>query len=255
METVLIVAFIALLVFGLFGAWVAEEKGRSGIEGFFLGLLFGPLGVLVEALLPVIQNPTPPVLSREEREFMETEQRLREHEQRKRSEEIARQSEFRRAERARLRSERWEATPDWVKMALVGLLAGTALSLPLFMFLPSSHVPEPEPQALVIPGIEAQADANLAKDKQETWQDVRSRILVKVPEKPIDNTSASKSEELDPQLEELVEQANRFAQANDLQEASLRYKIIVEDYPGTPQAKEAAEKLSRIETSAATETK
>ncbi len=35
-----------------FGAWVACQKNRSGHEGFFLGVLFGPFGVLIEALLP-----------------------------------------------------------------------------------------------------------------------------------------------------------------------------------------------------------
>lgn len=42
----------AALVFGLFGAWVADQRGRSPLEGLVVGALFGPLGVLVEALLP-----------------------------------------------------------------------------------------------------------------------------------------------------------------------------------------------------------
>ncbi len=40
------------LIFGAFGAWVAAQRGRGGGEGLILGFLFGPLGVLVEALLP-----------------------------------------------------------------------------------------------------------------------------------------------------------------------------------------------------------
>jgi hypothetical protein len=44
----LVVAFI----FAFFGRWVAYQCGRESIEGFVLGLLFGPLGVIVEALLP-----------------------------------------------------------------------------------------------------------------------------------------------------------------------------------------------------------
>jgi hypothetical protein len=37
---------------GLLGLWVAAQKRRSPAEGCILGLCFGPLGVLIEALLP-----------------------------------------------------------------------------------------------------------------------------------------------------------------------------------------------------------
>lgn len=40
----------------LLGGYVASQKGRSDWEGIGLGLLFGPLGVLVEALLPSGQD-------------------------------------------------------------------------------------------------------------------------------------------------------------------------------------------------------
>jgi hypothetical protein len=43
---------LAAVVFALFGRWVAHQCGREGVEGFSLGLLFGPVGVIVEALLP-----------------------------------------------------------------------------------------------------------------------------------------------------------------------------------------------------------
>lgn len=48
---VLAAAFV-LLASGTFGAWVAQQKRRSGGEGFLLGCLFGPFGILIEALLP-----------------------------------------------------------------------------------------------------------------------------------------------------------------------------------------------------------
>lgn len=51
MEWLLPVALI-LLAHGALGSWVASQKRRSALEGAILGLLFGPLGVLVEALLP-----------------------------------------------------------------------------------------------------------------------------------------------------------------------------------------------------------
>jgi len=38
---------------GLLSAWIAMQRGRSPIEGLILGGLFGPLGVIVECLLPV----------------------------------------------------------------------------------------------------------------------------------------------------------------------------------------------------------
>ena len=48
-------AFLALvgwLAFAGLGAWVATQKGRGPAEGLILGLLFGPYGTLIEALLP-----------------------------------------------------------------------------------------------------------------------------------------------------------------------------------------------------------
>ncbi len=67
MESVawLIAVVVVWLVMGIFGAWIASQKNRSIREGFWLGLLFGPLGVVVEALLPggnppePINSPTP----------------------------------------------------------------------------------------------------------------------------------------------------------------------------------------------------
>jgi hypothetical protein len=39
-------------IFGAFGAWIAVQKRREPVEGLVLGALFGPLGCLVEAVLP-----------------------------------------------------------------------------------------------------------------------------------------------------------------------------------------------------------
>lgn len=44
---------IGLCVFGFLGLYVATQKNRPITEGFILGLAFGPLGVIVEACLPV----------------------------------------------------------------------------------------------------------------------------------------------------------------------------------------------------------
>lgn len=38
------------VVFGIIGALIASGKGRSGCGGFALGVLLGPIGVLIVAL-------------------------------------------------------------------------------------------------------------------------------------------------------------------------------------------------------------
>ena len=43
---------IASIVFGLLGRYIAKQKNRSGAEGFWLGVLFSALGVIIVALLP-----------------------------------------------------------------------------------------------------------------------------------------------------------------------------------------------------------
>lgn len=53
---VLVVLLMLWCAFGGLGWYIAGQKGRSGGEGAVLGFLFGPLGVLVEALLPSIEH-------------------------------------------------------------------------------------------------------------------------------------------------------------------------------------------------------
>ena len=43
---------ISALVFGFLGRYIAKQKNRNGAEGFWLGLLFSALGVIIVALLP-----------------------------------------------------------------------------------------------------------------------------------------------------------------------------------------------------------
>lgn len=47
---------VACAAFGGLGAFVAGAKGRSVGEGFLLGSLFGPIGALIEALLPTVRG-------------------------------------------------------------------------------------------------------------------------------------------------------------------------------------------------------
>lgn len=59
----------SLVIFGvalgcsLVGTYVAEEKHRSPGEGLILGFLLGPIGVLVEAMLP---TGAPPIRTSED---------------------------------------------------------------------------------------------------------------------------------------------------------------------------------------------
>jgi hypothetical protein len=48
----IIAVVVGAIGFGFFGLWVSIQKCRSPVEGFVIGLLFGPLGVVVEAILP-----------------------------------------------------------------------------------------------------------------------------------------------------------------------------------------------------------
>jgi hypothetical protein len=51
MEIFVLLITVAVIMAG-FGGWVASQKNRPFPEGLILGFLFGPLGVLVEALMP-----------------------------------------------------------------------------------------------------------------------------------------------------------------------------------------------------------
>ncbi len=54
---ILIFCVLCWLCMGVFAVWIAAQKGRPAAEGFLVGFLFGPLGVLVEALLPTVETP------------------------------------------------------------------------------------------------------------------------------------------------------------------------------------------------------
>jgi hypothetical protein len=47
-----VAAIVWVVLFGWLGAWVATQCGRNAGEGFKLGIVFGPLGAIIEALLP-----------------------------------------------------------------------------------------------------------------------------------------------------------------------------------------------------------
>jgi hypothetical protein len=55
----LVVLLVAACAFGGFGAWIAREKGRDPSSGAVIGFFFGPIGVIVLALLAE-RKPEPP---------------------------------------------------------------------------------------------------------------------------------------------------------------------------------------------------
>lgn len=56
MDAAVLIVGLAWLAAGpLVGWWIAEEKGRSGVEGAVLGFFLGPIGWVVEGLLPVVR--------------------------------------------------------------------------------------------------------------------------------------------------------------------------------------------------------
>lgn len=54
---IILIGLVGWFVLSTFSAWVASQKGRSVFEGFVVGMMFGPLGVLVEAMLPSKVRP------------------------------------------------------------------------------------------------------------------------------------------------------------------------------------------------------
>ena len=56
---------ISAIVFGLLGRYIAKQKNRSGAEGFWLGVLFSALGVIIVALLPTKEEKPIVLLNKE----------------------------------------------------------------------------------------------------------------------------------------------------------------------------------------------
>jgi hypothetical protein len=149
----LIVLGVLWTIFGALGSWVATQKNRDGGEGAVLGFLFGPLGVLIEALLPAGQPKASGLTTpeqraeweRAEREVARAEQAREEAKAAKAAAEAAeleRQDRIARARRKALRKKQmlaqWQATPDWVKMIFVGLGVGTAVCIPIIILWSST---------------------------------------------------------------------------------------------------------------------
>lgn len=169
-----IVVVAVVVVFGILGCWIASQKRRDQTEGFILGLLFGPIGVIIEAVLPtLVPSPPPPPdpaedLTEEELERIRDQRRRllaaeqakklaadRELEEwrKRRIEEMRRENEererrLREAKAAVSRSMKgfWLWIPDWVKMTAVGLVMGAILCIPI-VYWAMSNVTDVGPTA------------------------------------------------------------------------------------------------------------
>jgi hypothetical protein len=149
------ILFIVGVVFGLFGGWTASQKNRDAGEGAVLGFLFGPFGVLVEALLPTKEpGPEPPsAMARGFREKMTDQGRVvrnLQDEAAERERRLARARALdeewlaRKEESDRLRDERREWTRrviwrfGWFRSmpeTLQPILIGMAVSIPILFLM------------------------------------------------------------------------------------------------------------------------
>lgn len=71
-ETIIVCGLLAGIASGLLGIFVATQKRRSPIEGWWLGFLLGPFGVLLVALFPAGEAPKPKPMRRLSRSDWQT---------------------------------------------------------------------------------------------------------------------------------------------------------------------------------------
>ena len=274
MEMIFPIAVLAV-VFGFLGMWIAVQKRREQQEGFILGLLFGPLGVLIEAVLPTIAEPTSAQPQRAPTE--EDLERIRELRRRDEANRLAAERVLEERRKAREETLRKEAEareryiretistivqgiralrlslPDWVKMTAVGLVLGLVLCTPFYFYWPKPFTPPPTGEPVIsktksvapspapqppIQEKETQYRAELERDKQHRPEESSSRILARTPPQP-------KPVEEDRPLDEVDVKGREYEKAGDFENAAICYRVLIEENPDTPQAKRGVEKLSQ----------
>ncbi len=130
-------------VLGCVGAWVAAQKNRPGGEGFMLGFFLGPLGLILEALLPTLtkeqlaelqRRPEPPspaelaARKAKEQAYMEAFRQERERNRKAAEETRRRRAEsFSKACHAVFGFSWFHALPDWMQPIFLGI----AVALPV----------------------------------------------------------------------------------------------------------------------------
>lgn len=111
MEILIIAVIVGAVVFGGLGSWVSYQKGRGEGEGLALGCLFGPFGVLIEALLPTGTPPAVPSVKdklRMEREVQESHRLAEESRRQRRADRLARADAVRASA-----AEHWREAQEW----------------------------------------------------------------------------------------------------------------------------------------------
>lgn len=150
------------LISGAIGAWVAEQKNRTSAEGFTLGFFLGPIGWLLEALLPTLtkeqlaeilerkrayregrwseavppSTPTPPPLpSLAPEEIQRIEEAKQERARRQNEARMAREAAYERRQAKfanflefTLGFGWFRALPDWLQPIVVGLVVAAPMA-------------------------------------------------------------------------------------------------------------------------------
>jgi hypothetical protein len=213
MEILIPVVVVVALVFGILGSWIAGQKRKDGGEGFILGLIFGPIGVIIEAVLPTPAQTPPSApaaeLTNEEQDRVQEQRRKQAAQEQAKQLAAARElEEWRKARIEQMRSENeerarrwreakaifvrsqkalWREIPDWAKMTAVGLLIGLVVCTPLFIFWPNPLTPPPDgepvtskPQRVVAHPPPAVASQLVRSQPATSSERVQSRVANKV---------------------------------------------------------------------------
>jgi hypothetical protein len=269
--SILVVLAIVWCITGGLGAWVATQKYRDVGEGFILGLLFGPLGVIVEALLPTkpAAAPAPAIDPETEAQRIASVAAIkREREEAERQREkyariLEREAAVARMEaenRQRDRKERLEARvkwyrargvepgvfawfkvlPDWLQPLLLGLVVTTPV-LALTVNYALTH--ETPAQAQVREELAAKEAADARGAERQTKANaeaVAERARADAEQKQAARRKAEADQEaLDRKdVEPMLAKARKY-EKDEPGMAACYYQDIVKKFPGTSIARDA----------------
>jgi hypothetical protein len=146
----LVVFFGFWSALGFMGGWIAEQKNRKTGEGFVLGALLGPLGWIIEALLPTIPQPSAAEVERIETLQHSYHEQEAQHQEKEHEGWIIEQQQREREpqERAKMAYVRRKARSAWIKNNVIhwvwykdlsdlsqALLLGLLIAVPVVIVL------------------------------------------------------------------------------------------------------------------------